>query len=225
MDIKELFQYLNALKRNNKREWFHKNHKRYLDLRHDFLNYTQDIIYELGKKEPLLSRVPAKKCVFRIARDIRFSSNKKPYKTHMAAAISRTGKKGPFAFYYFHLEPQNKSMIAGGIYMPDSILLKKIRHLIDKDPYALEEILNNQKFKKFFTRGLDPEQKLKVAPKGFAKDHPYIKYLKHKSFTVTRELSDSEVLGGNFKKEVAQGFKILRPFNHYLDRHFSVYHS
>jgi len=225
VDIKELFQYLNALKRNNKRTWFHKNHERYLNLRKEFLTFTQDVISELAKSEPLLLRVPAKKCIFRIARDVRFSANKKPYKTHMAAAISRTGKKGPFAFYYFHLEPQNKSMIAGGIYMPEPPPLKQIRHLIDQDPYTLEEILNDKGFKKYFTRGLDPEQKLKTAPKGFAKDHPYIEYLKHKSFTVTRELSDSEVLGGNFKKEVARGFKILRPFNHYLDRHFSVYHS
>jgi uncharacterized protein (TIGR02453 family) len=162
-----------------------------------------------------LSSFKAKDCVFRQNRDVRFSSNKDPYKINFAAYFSVGGKKSIGPGYYVHVQPGN-SFLAGGIWMPESESLKKIRQEIDYSGKELNAILNEPKFKKTFS-GLEGDR-LKTTPKGYDQDHPYIELLKYKSFIVSNPISNVEVSSGSFKKKAVEGFKLMKPFHDFLSR-------
>ena len=155
-----------------------------------------------------------RKAAFRIYRDVRFSKDKRPYKTNMGAGFSAHGKMEQEPGYYLHIEP-GKSFIAGGLYMPSPENLAKIRQEIDYNAERFLKILNNKKFKSYF-KGLEEWDKLKTMPKGYAKDHPHIELLKNKSFVVSHKFSDSEVTNKNFRKKVAEACKLMKPMNDYL---------
>lgn len=118
--------------------------------------------------------------------------------------------------YYIHIQPNSQSFLAGGFYMPDAEKLAKIRQEIDYNAEAFTKILKNKKFKATFPNGLDDFDKLKTAPKGYAKDHPQLEFLKHKSFIVSHYFTDKEVAEKNFPKKVAEVCKTLKPLNDFL---------
>jgi uncharacterized protein (TIGR02453 family) len=113
------------------------------------------------------------------------------------------------------MEPGNKNMIAGGMYMPNPENLAKIRQEIDYNPKALLKILNDKEFKKYF-KGLSDWDRVKTAPKGYPKDHPHIDLLKNKSFTVSCTFTDAEVYDKNFVKKVVVICKSIKQLNDYL---------
>jgi uncharacterized protein (TIGR02453 family) len=133
----------------------------------------------------------------------------------MGAGFSPGGKMIQEPGYYLHIEPGNKSLLAGGLYMPDADNLAKIRQEIDYNSERLLKILNDKKFKKLFP-SLGDFDKLKTAPKGYIKDHPHIELLKHKSFIVSHPFSDKEVKDKKFAKHVAETAKIIKPLNDFL---------
>src|SRR5690606_2259197 len=132
-------------------------------------------------------------CIFRIYRDIRFSKDKTPYKTHFGAGINPGGRKSVIAGYYLHAEP-GASFAAGGVWNPEPSVLQSIRQEIDYQPAPLIKILRSQGFRKYFS-GLDEEGKLKAVPRGYDKTHPQIELLKHRHFIVSRPLSDALLTG------------------------------
>lgn len=99
--------------------------------------------------------------------------------------------------------------------MPDNENLAKIRQEIDYNTKGFLKILNDKKFKKYFP-ALDDFDKLKTAPKGYPKDHPYIDLLRHKSFIVSYNFTDKEVTSKDFVKNVALAAKTLKPLNDFL---------
>lgn len=214
MDIVSILKFLNDIKKNNNREWFEKNKPRYLQVKQNFDEFLEKLHLELLKFEPGLSGLNPKKLAFRIYRDVRFSKDKRPYKTNMGAGFSPGGKMIQEPGYYIHIEPGN-SFLAAGIYMPDSANLAKVRQEIDYNANGLLKILKDRKFKANFD-GLDDYDKVKSAPKGYAKDHPQIELLKNKSFTVSHYFSDAEVKNKNFLKEVVKLCKVVKPFNDYF---------
>src|SRR5450631_3458500 len=111
--------FLKDLKKNNNRPWFDKHRPAYENAKLDFGDFIQSIIHKHSKKDPTIGSLKAKECMFRINRDIRFSKDKTPYKSNMGASINRGGKKSMFAGYYFHLEPDGKSYVGGGLWMPE----------------------------------------------------------------------------------------------------------
>jgi uncharacterized protein (TIGR02453 family) len=133
----------------------------------------------------------------------------------MGAGFSSNGKLVQEPGYYIHLEPGNKSFVAGGMYMPDAANLVKIRQEIDYNTDYLIKILNGKKFKTLFT-GFDEFDKLKTAPKGYPKDHPHIEWLKLKSYIVSRSFSDKEVTDKNFVKVIADSCKTMKPLNDFI---------
>ena len=133
----------------------------------------------------------------------------------MGASINPGGKKSLIAGYYLHVEPGGSSFLAGGIYMPEPDMLNAVRQEIDYNPAPLLKILNSAAFKKYFN-GIDDEDKLKTAPKGFEKDHPQLELLKNKHFVVSHKLSDKQLLDKNFPNLVVAGFKAMQPFLEYL---------
>lgn len=212
--------FLSDLKRNNEREWFKRNHRRYEEARDNFELFVQAIIDEISKSDPILKGLEAKSCTYRINRDIRFSNDKTIYKTHMGAFIVRGGKKNgdKFAGYYFHIEPYGNSMIAGGSYMPPMPWLTAIREKIADNGDRFLQIINAREFKESF--GNLEGEKLKTAPKGFSNNHPLIEYLKLKSFLVTRMIPDKDVVSEKCFDLVIKSCRDMKPLNDFLSDYF-----
>jgi uncharacterized protein (TIGR02453 family) len=208
--------FLRKLRDNNNRDWFLENKPEYQKAKENFESFIQDLIDNLIDFEPIMKGLEAKSCVYRINRDIRFSNDKTPYKSHFGAFIVRGGKKNgdKFAGYYIHIEPE-KSMIAGGAYMPPAPWLSAIRENINENPEELISILNSKDFKKYF--GTMDGEKLKKAPKGYPSDHPHVELLKFKSYLVVNEVKDDMVLMNDFLKHALNVSKAMKPFNDYLN--------
>ncbi len=213
----DTLQFLRDLEDHNDRPWFEENKKRYEIAKKDVETLVDEVLIGCAAFEPAVADLKAKQCVFRIYRDVRFSKNKAPYKNNMGAWFSKGGKKAPFAGYYLHIQP-GASFLAGGLYMPESKILKNIRQEIDYNADEFKAILNAPKFKKAFG-GLD-EHKLKTTPKGYDKENPEIELLRHTSFVVSHKVSDEEVLAGKFAQKAVEVFETLHPFNTFLNRSF-----
>src|SRR6478735_9717506 len=100
-------KFLKDLKKNNNKSWFDVHRKQYEAAKNDFENFIQSVLDKHAKNDADLKELTAKKCMFRINRDVRFSKDKSPYKTNLGASIVKGGKKSPLGGYYFHLEPGN----------------------------------------------------------------------------------------------------------------------
>jgi uncharacterized protein (TIGR02453 family) len=213
---KSTMQFLSDLKKHNEREWFAANRKRYEDARKNFTDLIQAVINEITTFDPILKGLEAKSCIYRINRDIRFSNDKSPYKSHFGAFILRGGNKNmhSLAGYYIHVEPDN-SMIAGGAYMPPTSRLSVVREKIDEQGNDLMKIISNKEFVRYF--GELEGEKLKTAPKGYPKDHKYIELLKFKSFLATKLISNAEVLQKNYFSDIISGCRTMKPLIDFLN--------
>jgi uncharacterized protein (TIGR02453 family) len=213
---KSTLDFLNAIKNNNNRDWFIKNKAFYSQARDNFESFVQEILNQIIDFEPILKGLEVKSCVYRFNRDIRFSNDKSPYKTHFGAFIVRGGKKNgdKFAGYYIHVEPDN-SIIAGGAYMPPTPWLSSIREKIDEEPERFLKIINNKDFIKYFAK-IDGE-KLKKAPKGYPSDHPNIDLLKFKSYLVVNEVSNVLVMSEKYFNHTMLVIKAMKPLNDFLN--------
>ncbi|WP_312390787.1 DUF2461 domain-containing protein [Chryseobacterium sp.] len=211
------FDFLKKLTKNNNREWFNENKNLYLESQQNVISFLEDLINEMADFDEDLRKIDAKKSLFRIYRDTRFSKDKIPYKTNFGASLGM-GKGSQKGGYYLHLEPE-KSFIAGGIYMPESSVLKELRKEISLYGDDFIKILNNKEFKKHFPE-LDQADKLKKVPQGFEKEDPMAEYLKLKNFIVVYNLKDEEVLNESSIKNLTKLFKLMKPFNDFLNTPF-----
>lgn len=215
METTIILKFLKAIAKNNDRDWFEKNKPKYLEAKAQFEDFLEELHKELVKFDESLGGLNPRKMGFRIYRDVRFSKDKRPYKVNMGAGFSPKGKMDQEPGYYIHLEPGNKSFIAGGVYMPDAEKLAKIRQEIDYNPKNLVGIMNRKSFKKYFD-DLDDFDKLKTAPKGYPKDHEHIHLLQHKSFVVSHAFTDAQVTDKKFVKNLAAVCKEIMPLNTFL---------
>ncbi len=211
--------FLSELKCNNNRDWFIQNRKRYEEAKKNYEVFVQALIDAVSVFDPILKGLEARSCTYRINRDIRFSPDKTLYKSHLGAFIVRGGRKNGdrLAGYYFHVEPGNNSMIAGGAYIPPMPWLTAIREKLDEEGDRFLKIINKREFKDFF--GEIEGEKLKTAPKGFPKDHPNIELLKMKSFLVTRTISDTEIVSDNCIELIVRASKTMKPLNDFLNEY------
>lgn len=213
---KRILDFLKALRKNNRREWFIENRDLYRQAQDDFSTFTNELIAGIEKFDPSIRGVRAGDCFFRIFRDVRFSRDKSPYKTNFGAFVVPGGKKSGLAGYYLHVEPGNRSMIAGGIHMPPAPALKKIRAHIDTRYQELNVILKRKAFRDYYG-GLDAD-KLKTAPRGYSPDHPALDLLVFKSYTVARMVGDDELLKKDFMQKALRGFRLEKDFIDFLNR-------
>jgi uncharacterized protein (TIGR02453 family) len=216
---KSTLDFLTAIKSNNNRDWFLANRPQYLDAKDNFDSFVQQVINEIIHFDPILKGLEAKNCVYRFNRDIRFSNDKSPYKSHFGAFIVKGGKKNgdKFAGYYFHVEPDGKSILAGGAYMPPSPWLATIREKISESPDEFVKIINSKNFKKYFGK-LDGE-KLKSMPRGYAADHPQAELLKYKSYLIMNEVPDKMVISSDYFEHVIKVFEAMKPLNDFLNKY------
>ena len=208
----ENFDYLNKIAVNNNREWFAENKEEYLKQHQNMIEFADDLLLRVNKHDNI-ETLNGKKSLYRIYRDVRFSKNKDPYKTHWAGGFKRATKQLRGG-YYFHIAPGNNSMIAGGFWNPNKEDLLRIREEIAIDNSELRSIISNKNFVATFDE-LKGEQ-LKTAPKGFPKDHKAIDLLRFKQFIVWRNFTDKDVLSNNFTQLADNTFKTMRPFLDYM---------
>ena len=210
-------QFLRNLEKNNNRDWFNENKTLYQEAQQDVISFVEKLMEEMADFDEEIGKLEAKKSVFRIYRDTRFSKDKTPYKTNFGAGLGM-GKGNKISGYYLHIEP-GKSFLAGGVYKPEPSVLKTIRQEISAFGDEFKAILEQDEFRNYF-RGLSVEDKLKKVPQGFEKDYKMAEYLKLKHFIVTHPVSDEQLLSENAFKEFAKIFKAMKPLNDFLQTPF-----
>ena len=210
-------QFLKTLLKNNNRNWFTENKNLYIEAQKDVLLFVENLIEEMSKFDEEILKIDAKKSLFRIYRDVRFSKDKSPYKTNFGAGLGM-GKGTRITGYYLHIEP-GKSFLAGGVYQPEPSVLKEIRKEISMSGNEFLKILEQKDFRNHF-RGLSVENKLQRVPAGFEKDDPMSEYLKLKNFIVVHPISDASLLKENAAKDFAKIFESIKPLNDFLESPF-----
>ena len=203
----EVFPFLNSLKENNNREWF-KEHKTEHDEARNAVVHLSSRLFESLNNENQLD----KHKVFRIYRDVRFSKNKTPYKTHFGISFHRQKPKYRGG-YYLHLEP-GASFLGVGFWGPNKEDLFRIRKEIEMDHEYFEKVATNKKLLNKW--GEMQGDHLKMAPKGFEKDHPGIEYLRHKQFVFIKNIDDKLLLDSNFDSWMSKQLDAIRPFLNYM---------
>jgi uncharacterized protein (TIGR02453 family) len=212
--LKPALDFLLALQANNHKPWFQAHRADYETARQCFEDYVDDFIQEFRSIEDF-ENLAAKDCVFRIYRDVRFARDKAPYKPNMGASVAMGGKHSLRAPYYIHLEPPDKSFLAGGSYMPTPEQLAAIRRAIDRDPAGLKAAIGSRRFKKYF--GSLSGEKLKTPPRGYLGDHPEIELLKYKQFIAGHTLADRDVLSLRLLSHTVEVFAALKPLLDFLN--------
>ncbi|MES2805347.1 MAG: DUF2461 domain-containing protein [Bacteroidota bacterium] len=215
---KDTLQFLDDLKANNNRDWFLENKKRYEAVKKDYQQLVGDFLDAMKPLDPSLEMLEVKNCTFRINRDIRFSKDKTPYKSHLGVWLSSGAKGMNRSGYYLHLE-KGASFIAGGLYCPEAPDLKKMRKEIAYFHDDLEAILNEKDFKREFN-DFDRNEKdtLKNPPRGYEKEHPAIEFLKLKSFECSQRIDISEVTKKDFVATMSKKLIALKPLNDFINR-------
>jgi uncharacterized protein (TIGR02453 family) len=213
-DLQVSLKFLIDLSLNNDKVWFNANKDYYHKAYNEFAEFIDLLIPEIKKIDNNVNVTSSKQCLFRIYRDVRFSHDKNPYKTNFGAYIVKDGKKSPYAGYYLHMEPDN-SFIGGGIYMPQNEILKNIRVYILKNAEKFRGIIYDPVFIDVFGELMD--HKLKSAPRGFAKDHPDLDLILHKSYAVGHMLSDNSWHDPDLIDRIIKVFKIQYKLNSFLN--------
>jgi uncharacterized protein (TIGR02453 family) len=207
------FDYLNLLKDNNNREWFHANKKTYDAVKSNFEETIKALIQSIGTFEDMRG-VEVKDCNYRIARDVRFSKDKAPYKTWLSASFSEGGRKSGKMDYYLHIQ-DGGSFLGGGMYSPSPEQLAKLRQEIDYNAHELKNIIYNPIFIEVF--GEAEGESVKSAPKGYSKEHPEIELLRKKQLFFWHKFTNKEVCSENFVQTVSDTCRTLKPFLDFLN--------
>ena len=215
MNARALVEYLAGLAENNNRAWFVMTKPSYDILRAEFTELVGQVIDGAAKFDPAVAGQDPKKAQFRINRDLRFSKDKSPYKTHFSAVIAPAGRKDPGSHYYFHIDQEGKLLVAGGCYMPPPDVLAMIRAYIVREPARFKRLLGARSLWSHFGAFAD-EGKLARPPKGFARDTPHIDYIRQKSFVVWSEEPVKGKQGAALTKAITAGFKLSLPLIRWL---------
>lgn len=213
-DITSINQFLKKLATNNTREWMAENKPEYQATRKVFETLIADLITGISAFDEGLVGLEAKKSVFRLNRDTRFSADKSPYKLNYGASMSKGGRKTPNASYYIHLKPGD-NFVGGGMYMPEADALKKVRQEIDYNTDEFLSIIHDEHFVQAY--GEMRGDKLKTAPKGYPKDHEYIELLRHKGFYFLYQIPDEELAEDDFVAKQLARFELIFPFISFLN--------
>lgn len=227
-------RFLEAIRINNNTTRMHTHKDLYLQEKDRYFATIDTLLQEMKKIDSSLEELTTKDCIYRFNKDIRFSKDKSPYKTHFGAFLSSGGRKSPMPGYYLHVQPENASGISGGTRCPspeqrDAIILHIWRHwdqrkaiiensaflkyfggLTDKDSVSLERRLKTSKTKKILEAlGKTKAKKILATPEA-------LEMLLYPRFCVWHGVKDEEVVAEKFEQNVIKGFKILKPFNDFL---------
>ena len=150
--------FLKDLKANNDREWLKIHDADYRQSKKDWDTFVEKLTEKIIEKDETVPELPAKDLTFRIYRDVRFSSDPTPYKSHFSAAWSRTGRKGPYAHYYVQIQPGG-SFVGSGIWMPEAAPLALLRRDVDRNPHKIKQVLVDPMIRKECFKGCPKDEK------------------------------------------------------------------
>ena len=205
---REVFSFFKRLSKNNNRDWFNENKPEFKELEKEVKQFYNQLYERLNVHDEV-----DKLKIFRIYRDVRFSKDKTPYKTHFGGSFHRK-KPELRGGYYLHIQPNNESFIATGFWEPHKDDLFRIRKEFEMDASEMRAIMNNKKFNSVWGNLVGDE--LKTAPKGFDKEHENIDLIRKKMYIFTRKFTDKEVSSQEFLDTVDESFKAIRPFFDYM---------
>ena len=219
----ETIRFLRALRRRNEKPWFEANRERYdQHVRLPLRELVEEVDVRLATLAPEIVG-DAKRSPFRIHRDVRFSSDKSPYKTtaacwffHRAAGRSvGTAREGGGAGFYFHIDP-DEVLVAGGLWMPARPALDRVREAIAQDPDGFGGTVSGRAFRERFG-GLTEEAMLVRMPRGYAPDHPAERWLRFRTFTASRTISEEEAYAQKLPDLLARDYAVLLPLVRWLN--------
>jgi len=219
----EALQFFRGLARNNSKPWFEAHRDDYEQhVKQPMADLIEEMDLRMARFAPEIVGEP-KRSMFRLHRDIRFSRDKSPYKTHAACwffhrgGSAKVGREahGGGAGLYFHLQP-GASFVGGGCWMPPRPALQKFRAAIARDPRGFERIVQGAVIRRRFG-GLSDEEMLKRVPRGFDPDHPAARWLRFQSFTVGRGLTDAQVTSARLTAILEADYRAMLPLVRWLN--------
>lgn len=217
MDTQLILNYLKSLSENNNREWYHAHKAEYKEANARFEALVQELILQIGKFDSNILPREAKDLTFKLVRDTRFSHDKSPYNPAFRVHIGPEGKLPVPVGYYLMIKPGGYSFLGGGLFadmFKDATSM--IRDHIATNGEEWEKILHTPEFQKEFTvQGTA----LKKVPSGYDQEHPQAEFLKFKSWYLEYPVQDDIVADGElFLAEAVRLFRIMKPFNDFLNR-------
>ena len=207
MVLSSSVSFFKKLKKNNNREWFTENKPKFKELELEIKTFGEELKDRLNE----FDNVDRFK-LFRIYRDVRFSKDKTPFKTHFGLTWHRT-KPLYRGGYYLHISP-GKNFLACGFWDPNPNDLKRIRKELEYDAKELRDIISSKEF--FSVWGNLEGSELKTAPRNFDKNHPDIDLIRKKQFIFSISYSDEEVCEPQFINKLENALKMVRPFTDYM---------
>jgi uncharacterized protein (TIGR02453 family) len=211
-----MVQFFRSLKRNNRREWFQpRKHVYEQHVKEPMLELVAVLNAGLAKFAPEFVTDP-KKALFRIYRDTRFSADKTPYKTHVAAVFSRRGSGLMGAGGYYFSVSHDTIEVAGGIYHPEPETMLLVRTHIAENYEDLRRVLANKKTKKLV--GELQGDELSRAPKGFDPGHPALDLIKKKDWIFDVTLPPSLATTPKLQGEILDRFRAMSQLIEFLNR-------
>ena len=204
----DIFIFLKTLMDHNNREWFKEHISIFRTAESNVKLFYSQLYNQLNRVDSIDNYK-----VFRIYRDVRFSKNKTPYKTHFSGSFHRT-KPELRGGYYLHLAPNNESFIATGFWNPNKEDLFRLRKEFETDAEGLRAIIAEPRFKDVW--GPLEGDELRSAPRGFDKLDQNIDLIRKKQFIFSKKYTDKEVLSERFTLEVIDSFKAIRPYFDYM---------
>jgi len=207
MVLSSSVSFLKKLKKNNNRDWFAENKPKFKELELEIKAFGEELKDRLNE----FDNVDRFK-LFRIYRDVRFSKDKTPFKTHFGLTWHRT-KPLYRGGYYLHISP-GKNFLACGFWDPNPNDLKRIRKELEYDAKELRDIISSKEF--FSVWGNLEGSELKTAPRNFDKNHPDIDLIRKKQFIFSISYSDEEVCEPQFINKLENALKMVRPFTDYM---------
>jgi uncharacterized protein (TIGR02453 family) len=211
----EGLRFLRSLKRNNNRDWFNRHKATYeTALKRPMEELIVALSADFARFAPEMIATP-KASSYRIYRDTRFSADKSPYKTHVAAVFPRSGlAKHEGAGFYLHVSPA-EVLIGGGFYMPSPEDLQAVRMHIAENHAALRRVLRARAF--VTVLGTLEGERLSRVPRGFAADHPAADFLRYKQFLAARTLPAHVSVESGFYGTVVETFRAIVPLVRFLN--------
>ena len=213
--MKRVIEFLQNLASNNNKIWFDAHKDEYLLAKKVFEDFTEQLIAKVEAFDPSVKGLKVKDCTYRIYRDLRFSPDKTPYKTHMGVYINRGGKKSGYSGYYFHVGAKSYgNMIASGdIWCPPDVL-KVIREDIQMGKGDFRKILSDVDSR----MEMDFRGALKRVPAGFPSDTPDSDYYKLKAFCLYFSPDDKFFTSAHLAERLVEIFRTTKPFLDYINR-------
>lgn len=216
--------FFSELLDNNNRDWFNANKARWEAILADFTNFTQALIDAITPLDPGLKNLQAKQCIYRIYRDLRFSADKRPYKTHIACFLySGSDRTQNSPGYYLQLGCSDYGLesgcsLGGGFFMPSAKQLAAIRQEIFYCTDQFKAIMDEPNYKQYFGDKFFTRKKLSRPPKGYSADWPDVDLLKWTDYTTMYIMPEKYILTDKLFDQVLKVWKASLPLNLFLER-------